>query len=560
MTGRTDAIIKVFSDANETVSGGIGFDANVVLADASLKVCNGSVRLDHANGHAEITPTSVSVKDLACRYGQTAVQLRGDVSVRSSADCGYHWFVQAQQIPLEDLLAALPTAAQEAVDTVHPTGAVDVTADLDKSDPAADLKYEVHVNCLEDRMLPRGFPYPLREVTGRVMVTNDKIVLDNVTARPDTPGSASVAGLVRTAGQLDVSGQKIKTGRLSLTAENIGLDDAMMRALPQRLGSQFNAMAPSGQFSLLGGDIQMATQEDTSLETRFSGRVRLDDCALTLLGTQASGKATLEVNGVHRTESGLTAGCIRVGADRVTLRGKSATDLGAVFRYDPAAHSWSTDDNLSGRFYGGQLGGRLEFCREPTEDLRCQVELAFADADLAAFLADRPTPAREPHSSGVLNGRLSLVTSSSTGMANQIGECHIKVRDMQIGRASPLSKVLAVLRMSEPSDYIFESMELDAYIRGEKLLIGHFDVSGASAAFQGTGTLDLGKNDLNLTLLARSRRRLANAEPTALQSLTEGLGGAVVRMEITGSPDDPNVTTRPLPVLEEPFRLLGTTP
>jgi hypothetical protein len=131
---------------------------------------------------------------------------------------------------------------------------------------------------------------------------------------------------------------------------------------------------------------------------------------------------------------------------------------------------------------------------------------------------------------------------------------------MQAGKASILSKVLAVLRLSEPLDYVFESLQLDSYIRGEKLLIEHLDISGASMAFQGSGVLDLVKEDLNLSLMARNRQRLASAEPTALQSLTEGLGGAVVRMEITGPVSDPDINTKSLPVLEESIKLLGTRP
>ena len=43
-----------------------------------------------------------------------------------------------------------------------------------------------------------------------------------------------------------------------------------------------------------------------------------------------------------------------------------------------------------------------------------------------------------------------------------------------------------------------------------------------------------------------------------LQALTEGLGGAVVRMEVTGQASDPHVETKALPVIEDSFKILGT--
>jgi len=43
-----------------------------------------------------------------------------------------------------------------------------------------------------------------------------------------------------------------------------------------------------------------------------------------------------------------------------------------------------------------------------------------------------------------------------------------------------------------------------------------------------------------------------------LQSLTEGLGGAVVRMEVTGNVHDPKIETKTLPLVEDTLKILGT--
>ena len=109
---------------------------------------------------------------------------------------------------------------------------------------------------------------------------------------------------------------------------------------------------------------------------------------------------------------------------------------------------------------------------------------------------------------------------------------------MQVGKVSPLGNVLSVLRLSEPTDYAFERMSIDAYVRADKLLISKLDLSGRSVAFTGSGTMDLPTDEINLTLTARGAR-VAAAGPSVLQSLTEGLSGAVVRMEVTGKAGSP---------------------
>jgi hypothetical protein len=137
------------------------------------------------------------------------------------------------------------------------------------------------------------------------------------------------------------------------------------------------------------------------------------------------------------------------------------------------------------------------------------------------------------------------------------GVCHVDIANMQVGKVSALRNVLSVLRLSEPVDYTFERMSVESYIRADKLLIPKLDLSGRSAAFTGSGTMDLPTEEINLMLTARGTR-VAAAGPSVLQSLTEGLSGAVVRMEVTGKVDSPRVQTKALPVIGDSLRILGT--
>jgi hypothetical protein len=100
-------------------------------------------------------------------------------------------------------------------------------------------------------------------------------------------------------------------------------------------------------------------------------------------------------------------------------------------------------------------------------------------------------------------------------------------------------------------------MTVDAYIQDNRMLFRQIDLSGKSLAFYGSGWLDLKTNEINLTLTARGRR-LVPASPSILQSLTEGLGRAVIRVEVKGNAGDPQITTMPLPLIKETLEILGT--
>jgi len=130
---------------------------------------------------------------------------------------------------------------------------------------------------------------------------------------------------------------------------------------------------------------------------------------------------------------------------------------------------------------------------------------------------------------------------------------------MQVGKVSPLGKLLCVLKLTEPTDFAFEQMLVDSYIKRDSLFIERFDLSGESVAFKGSGKMDLRGHNVDLTLTARGRR-LATAEPSIWQSLTENLGQAVVRMEVTGDIYEPQIKTTALPVIKDSLGILGTAP
>lgn len=128
---------------------------------------------------------------------------------------------------------------------------------------------------------------------------------------------------------------------------------------------------------------------------------------------------------------------------------------------------------------------------------------------------------------------------------------------MQVGKLSPLSKLLGVLKLTEPKDFAFEQMLVDSYIKHNRLFFKQLDLSGEALAFTGSGWMDLQNQNVDLTLTGRGHR-LSTAEPSVLQSLTEGLGQGVVRMEVSGNVYDLQVTTTTLPVIKETLEILGT--
>lgn len=342
-----------------------------------------------------------------------------------------------------------------------------------------------------------------------------------------------------------------------------------------------------------------------------------DVCNLQVSGTDVELSGTLEVDGSYNTKRGLAQGRVRLAAERLAIEGKAVTDANIEAIYDPNARTWTAKDFV-GNCYGGRLLGNLAIgpaaspageSHKETRDrpgssgLVYLLQVAFNDVDLRQFLqagkpqdTDQTTEDREhkTEEGAILRRLASLLRPSASGPSStssgtmdvwlslkaplggethppapgagaparrpeapRQGVCHIDIVNMQVGKVSPWRNVLSVLRLSEPMDYTFDRMSIDSYIQADKLLIPKLDLSGRSAAFTGSGTMDLPTAEINLTLTARGTR-VAAAEPSVFQSLTEGLGGAVVRLEVTGKAGSPRVQTKALPLIEDSLRLLGT--
>jgi hypothetical protein len=282
----------------------------------------------------------------------------------------------------------------------------------------------------------------------------------------------------------------------------------------------------------------------------------LENMGMILSQTPISTNGTFDVDSAYQSTIGLTSGRIRFTADDFTVKGKTATNLTASMQYDPQMNQWTSND-IWAAFYDGKMIGHMQLQWTPDQEILCNIQTGFIDANLYDFLQSTADPnIPKSDSTGIMNGDLSLILRMGPHVSSR-GRCRVHITDMQIGEVSPLGKLLAVLSLTEPSDYFFDNMLIDSYIQDDHLLIEQFDMSGESLAFYGSGQLDLPSHDIRLMLIARGRR-LAQAKPSIIQSLTEGLGGAVVRLEITGDAYDPTITTKPLPVIEDSLRLLGT--
>jgi len=556
--GLADGLIKVSSQD----SGPPSVTAGLSFKNASLKLEQFPLPVSDITAKAIFTPDLINVKEFAGGYGNNLISLTGQIHLdQEYRQSLYRLAIKLEQTLLnDDLLNLLPGSLKKIVSELNPQGSVNLSADLNKESLTEPPDYSITLECLRNSVTIPKFPFPLKDITGTLTMKDDRVELKDIAASmgDNVPATADNA-TIKLNGRAILTGNTVSDILLHLSVNNISLDNQLNLVLPQRVQPLYDKLSPAGLFDLDFENISLSHTDDGQKSIDFDGDVIFNNSSFKTSGVRTKLNATLRTKGTYKTGEGLSSFQGAFNGGTLKIQGKSFTNLKADIFYDPDSHHWSTQ-GLIADCYGGKLKGKLEF-KQPDEQLSEYVlQTGFDNIDLKQFLADTDSgqAPEQGHTSGKMNGSLSLNAMLGDN-SSRIGTCKLSIIDMQVGKLSPLAKILRVLQLSGPEDYAFDRMFVDSYIKQDGLFVQKLDLAGQSLAFFGSGWMDLKTRSIELALTARGKR-LATDDPSILQSLTEGLGQAVVRMDVTGDFYDPRVTTKTLPLIEQTLNIFGPKP
>jgi len=556
--GLADGLIKVSTQDSGTAS----VTAGLSFKNTSLKLEQFPLPVSDITAKAIFTPELINVKEFAGRYGDDSVSMTGQVHLdQEYRQSDYHLAIRLEQTLLnDDLFNLLPGSLRKIISKLKPEGRVNLIADLNKESLTEPPDYSITLECLRDSVTIPKFPYPLKNITGTLTINDNSIKLGDITAI--TEGNAPITSdlpIIKLNGEIILTDDTYSSVLLQLSAKDFIFDDRFGLALPKHVQPLYDKLSPDGLFDLDFENIHLSHTDDGQKSIDFAGTVNLKNNSLKISGITTELNAAFKTKGRYTTGEGFSSCQNAFNGGTLKIHGKSFTNLKAHIFYDPDSRNWSTRDFIAD-FYGGKLKGKFEFKQPAGQVEEYVLQTGFDNVDLKQFLSDT-TSGQAPekgHTSGKMNGSLSLNAGLGDN-SSRIGTCRLSISDMQVGKLSPLAKILQVLQLSGPEDYAFDRMYVDSYIKRNSLFVRKLDLSGQSLAFFGSGWMDLKSRSVELALTARGKR-LATDDPSILQSLTEGLGQAVVRMDVTGDLYDPKITTKTLPLIEQTLNIFGSKP
>lgn len=512
-----DSRITIFP--NEVGRRLVEYIARVSIRNASMVYNEFPLPLTEVDVDATLTMDKIILEKMTARSGEGVVNVKGNIwpVTDRKPTTGFCLSVDAKNIQLdENWLRTLPREAAEAVAKIGPQGNINVLANINVDAPQADCsQFEIEIECLGNTLNFEKLEYPVQDVTGKIKITTDNIHLDK------------------------------------LKMKNVVLGEHLLAILPEDSHKYYETIAPTGHVDL---DITKAVFErkkEGQGRVEFLGDVILTGCAIAE-GTIASGmNGKLSIDMAYIPGRGFISADAKLDADCMTIKGRTLNDIHSKIVYDPDKKRFTGYDTTA-RLYGGRVLGDIEFGELSTEGMYYKCKMIFDGVRVAEFVAAHPDKVYASDQ-GYAYGSLN-VQGYLSDMDSNIGRLSLKIKEMNLAKRSLLGKVVSAIQFSDPSDYIFSDMSVEAFVKGNELVVEEVLMSGPSTVLFGSGSLDLQSNEVKLKFNAYGS--VVTPNPSFLETLARGLGSAIIQVDVSGQVDNPTIETS-MPMLFNPFSILG---
>ncbi len=558
--GTIDSQVRIFTP--EEGLSKTSFLADVSFADAHLKFKKLETKISDITGCAEFGPKFFTLKDVTGRFEGSEVSLSGKIwPHQKSEEVVCDLLLYGKEVEFnKKIIGLLPTGLAQFISDIQPTGKIDYNVQLRKEAGKNSFRYQADVNFLGNTVNCKWFPYPVKNITGSLKATNERLSLKNICGTPaDNIQMSKDSSKIRLDGDIELVDNRFSSAVLSIFANDIALDERLCVALPATPGKYYSGILPTGRFDLSFENLNIQKMHDGEKRIDLDGNIKFKGCGFKTSPEISELDAVLKIKGSYNNIDGFANAQTTFLADSLRIQGKQLTNLTADVNYDDQLRVW-TSRNLIANSYGGKLAGKFEIKKASNLSLEYSLQAGFGNVQLKQFLSDKKTnmSGQNDYSSGAMDGSLS-VCGNISNKHSRLGTCRLEITDMQVGKLSPIAKLLQVLQLNEPTDYAFDKMVVDSYLKNDNLFIREIDLSGKSLAFNGAGQLNISDMNVDLVFTARGNR-LLGTEASVVQFLTEGISRAVVRVDVHGHVYDPKITKKHLPFILDAIGLLGTKP
>ncbi|MFH1420299.1 MAG: AsmA-like C-terminal domain-containing protein [Planctomycetota bacterium] len=536
---------------------GVTYDMRTKVREAEIRYRELPYAVHDVHGEINIRPEAITLVDVSGRHGDAEVTAGGTVHRLDdgyAADLVFDW----KRLPLDEaLFDTLPEQLKRVWRLLEPTGSIQVRTVLHhvQRDGRTQQHHRSEITTEGAKLRFQGFPLPLSDVAGHVLVTDQQVEFVSLTGRVGQAEQADKRGEITLSGTLDLTPPG-RRGTLKVTAKDMLFTEELLAAMPPRLQEALTSLKPTGRFNLQLDPLHFDIGADGKTRWDFDGEIEFVDAGMNLGFDLRHVAGALRGRGSIGEEG--TSIEARTELSSVVMAGWPLENVLSSIVSAPGAGVILVQD-ASAEVYGGEATGFAEV-RLNGRHTTYQISIAARDLQLRQYLAAESFPRgaedeKARAARGSVYGNLILRGRSGKGGYREgVGE--LFVREAQVWKLPLVFAVFQVLNLSLDEN-VFHDGWLKFYLTKDTLTFQHIDLQGRAVSLVGGGRMDLPTKRLDITLLAGSPMRI---RVPFLTDILDGVAREVMEIRVSGTLQKPKITPQPLKSLTTVLKTLFPEP
>ncbi len=530
----------------------------VNVQGASARYIHFPYPIDDIHGRLVIDDARCVIERLVGRKGSAAITCTGLWDGDATTEPKLRLAFDCREVPLDDQLhQALDAQGQAMWAEVRPAGVLDrlvvnVAHDPDRQTTQWELAGSqdpcaAHMDGRTMSMFLKQFPYALQNISGRFIYRNGVLQFDEVRARHDNT-SLQAHGKVFS----DQEGRRLVFDRL--VVEGLRADRDLLAAAPSGLRQVAEHLHPSGQMTL-DGRLDLLLDSDPR-RTRSSWDVQLDleNAAVNCGAPLRSIRGSIHLAGSADARGFRNRGQLNI--DSLMLQGAQITGIRGPFWNDPRQSVLGSPPGptrsdspleVQAKTLGGDVALRGVVLNAPESPFVLYARMSDVQLQQAAAMF---SPANR-QVSGLLSGEVFL-QGNSHGRHTWVGGGEAHLRQADLYETPFMMKLLTLLAIRPPESNAFSSADANLRIEGDQLYLDKIQLSGESLTLRGSGEVNTNK-DVRANLYAAVR---GEADNRLAGRVFRAASRQLLQIDVDGKTDDPKVSRRPLPELNDAIKRL----
>jgi hypothetical protein len=501
--------------------------------------------LSETDAQLRLTRSKLSILSAKGKRGYSDVVGSGEISWPENTPTLSIDFKATNLLLDKVLYDLIPQAAKVSWDELRPKGLVDLAVSYSsqgsKDGPEAKKEnYEVRITPREMAVLPLVIPYRMEKVTGEILVTPGKVLVNNILARHDD-------GIVRMNGVgLEKDGHT--AWDLAFSGEKLLVDDELRTGLPEGLGTLFKSLKLGGRvsfdcpnFTYVTKDLPLEQRSADKPDKLVTTRLEFKNTLVTLHDADMdTGMLLTAVNGALDLSGVVIDGTLyslngKMNIPALLVSERQMKNLRANIDKQPGVGFYRFS-NMRGKLAGGELAGQVEIeIPEGDASSRYAFAAVLRGCDVRELAGEKEERLR-----GALDASIALEGDWSDPSARRgRGDIHVQGNDLY--KIPVVLGLLQITNLSLPIKSPFSDATTHYIVEGPKVTFEQIELRAANMLMSGSGWLNFDSRRMAFSFTTDNPNW---PKIPVIGELIQGAKRELFQIHVRGTIDEPQIKAR----------------